>query len=245
MAKGELDGQVAAVTGAAAGIGNAIAGLFAAHGARACLLDIDGGAAEAAAERLGGDAVAVQADVTDEASVIAARDRIVETCGRVDILVNNAGIYPHDSLDDMTVASWDRVFDVNAKSVFLATRAFGDPMRKAGYGRIVSIVTVDAYIPKPTMAHYAASKAAVASLIKTFALEFAPDGVLVNGVSPGAVATERAKSEDWLPKRIREIPLGRAAEPEDIGEIVLFLASPRNRFVVGETIVASGGAVMI
>ena len=245
MAKGEFNGQVAAVTGAAAGIGNAIARLLAASGARVCVLDIDGGAAEAAAAHLGGDAVAIQADVTDEPSVIAARDKIVETCGRVDILVNNAGIYPHDSLDDMTVASWDRVFDVNAKSVFLATRAFGEPMRKAGYGRIVSIVTVDAYIPKPTMAHYAASKAAVASLIKTFALEFAPDGVLVNGVSPGAVATDRAKSEDWLPKRIREIPLGRAAEPEDIGEIVLFLASPRNRFVVGETVVASGGAVMI
>ncbi len=162
MAKGELDDQVAVVTGAAAGIGNAIAGLFAAHGARVCVIDIDGAAATVAAHELGIDAVAVQADVTDEPSLIAARDKIVETCGRVDILVNNAGVYPHDTLDEMTVASWNRVFDVNAKSVFLATRAFGGRMRKAGYGRIVSIVTVDAYIPKPAMGHYAASKAAVA-----------------------------------------------------------------------------------
>jgi 3-oxoacyl-[acyl-carrier protein] reductase len=245
MAKGELNGQVAAVTGAAAGIGNAIARLLADHGARVCLIDIDGAAAEAAAQAMGGDALAVTADVTDEASVTAARDRVLETCGRVDILINNAGIYPQETFDDMTVASWDRVFDINAKSVFLCTRAFGRPMRKAGYGRVVSIVTIDAYVGKPTMPHYAASKAAVASLVKTFALDFAPDGVLVNGVSPGAVATERAKSQDWLPKRIAEIPIRRAAEPADIAEIVLFLASPRNRFVVGETIVASGGALML
>ena len=245
MAQGELAGQVAAVTGAAAGIGNAIARVLAGHGARICLIDIDAKAVDAAAKAMGGDALAVIADVTDEASVLAARDKVIETCGRVDILVNNAGIYPHENFDQMTVESWDRVFDVNAKSVFLATRAFGEPMRKAGYGRIVSIVTIDAYIPKPTMPHYAASKAAVASLIKTFALDYAPDGVLVNGVSPGAVATERAKSQDWLPKRIAEIPLHRAAEPEDIAEVVRFLASPANRFVVGETIVASGGALMI
>jgi NAD(P)-dependent dehydrogenase (short-subunit alcohol dehydrogenase family) len=245
MAKGEFDGQVAAVTGAAAGIGNAIAKLLAAHGARICLIDIDGAAAQTAAKAMGGDTLAVVADVTDEVSVTAARDRVLETCGQVDILINNAGIYPQETIDDMTVASWDRVFDVNAKSVFLCTRAFGEPMRKAGYGRIVSIVTIDAYIAKPTMPHYAASKAAVASLIKTFALDFAPDGVLVNGVSPGAVATERAKSQDWLPKRIAEIPVRRAAEPEDIAEVVRFLASPRNRFVVGETIVASGGALML
>jgi 3-oxoacyl-[acyl-carrier protein] reductase len=245
MAKGELDGQVAVVTGAAAGIGNAVARVLQAHGARACLLDIDGAAAETAAKAMGGDTLAVACDVTDEASVLAARDKVMAACGRIDILVNNAGIYPHENFDQMTVESWDRVFDVNAKSVFLCTRAFAAPMRKAGYGRIVSIVTVDAYIPKPTMPHYAASKAAVASLIRTFALDYAPDGVLVNGVSPGAVATERAKSDDWLPKRIAEIPLKRAAEPEDIAEVVRFLASPSNRFIAGETVVASGGAIMV
>jgi len=244
MAQGELAGQVAVVTGGAAGIGNAIARVLASHGARICLLDIDAKAVEAAARAMADQTMALTCDVTDEASVLSARDRVLEDCGRVDILINNAGIYPHETIDQMTVRSWDRVFDVNAKSVFLCTRAFGEPMRRAGYGRIVSIVTIDAYIPKPTMPHYAASKAAVASLIKTFALDYAPDGVLVNGVSPGAVATERAKSQDWLPKRIAEIPIHRAAEPEDIAEVVRFLASPSNRFVVGETIVASGGAVM-
>ena len=163
----EFEGQVAAVTGAAAGIGNAIARRLADQGARVCLIDIDADAVNAAASQIGADAVAITADVTDEHAVTAARDAVLHACGGVDVLVNNAGIYPHETLDEMTVASWDRVFDVNAKSVFLMTRAFGEPMRRAGYGRVVSIVTIDAYVAKPTMPHYAASKAAVASLVKT------------------------------------------------------------------------------
>ncbi len=245
MTTNEFDGQVAVVTGAAAGIGNAIARLLGERGARVCLVDIDHDAAEAEARDIGNGALAIAADVTDETAVNAARDAVLNDCRRVDILINNAGIYPQETFDEMTVESWDRVFDVNAKSVFLMTRAFGKPMRQAGYGRVVCIVTVDAYTAKPTLPHYAASKAAAASLVKTFAKDFAPDGVLVNGVSPGAVATERAKSQDWLAKRLPEIPVGYAAEPADIGEVVLFLASPRNRYVVGETVIASGGLLML
>ena len=100
-------------------------------------------------------------------------------------------------------------------------------------------------MPKPTLAHYAAAKAGVVSLTKSLAAELAPHQVLVNGVSPGAIATETAKSQDWLPKRIPMIPVARAAEPEDISEVILFLASKRNRFIVGETVVANGGMLMI
>ena len=95
------------------------------------------------------------------------------------------------------------------------------------------------------MPHYAASKAAVLSLVKTFAQELGPHGIMVNGVSPGPIATERAKSEGWLAKHIPHIPLGRAGEPEDIAEVVAFLASPANRFVTGETVIASGGITMV
>ncbi len=137
------------------------------------------------------------------------------------------------------------MFAINARGPFLAMRAFMDPMIEAGYGRMVSIVTTDSYIAKLNMPHYSASKAALLNIIKTYALELAPHNVLVNGVSPGAVATERAKSEGWLTKSIPNIPLQRAAEPEDIAEVVAFLASPANRFVTGETVIASGGAVMI
>ena len=187
----------------------------------------------------------IACDVTSETALDEAWDKIVAQFTGVDVLVNNAGIYPHASLRDITIAQWEHVFDVNTKSMFLTTRTFCDIMAERGYGRIVSIVTTDAYQAKPTMAHYAASKAAVANLVKTFALELAPSQVLVNGVSPGAIATERAKSQSWLKERIKEIPLGHAAEPEDMAEVVLFLASPRNRFITGETVIASGGATMI
>ena len=245
MSEAEFGGRVAVVTGGAAGIGFAISTLLAERGARVCLVDIDEGAMARAAENLGGGARGYKADITSEAEVEAARDAILADFGKVDVLVNNAGIYPHATIEEVTVAGWDEMFDVNAKGMFLVTRAFMDAMIGARYGRVVSIVTNDIYIPKPSMPHYAASKAAVASLIKTFALELAPHQVLCNGVSPGAVATERAKSQSWLAERIPLIPVGHAAEPADIAEVVAFLASDRNRFVTGETVIANGGFSMI
>ncbi len=240
-----LAGQVAAVTGGAQGIGRAIADRLAADGAKVWLLDFDGDAAARAASEFGNLGAGHATDVSDEASLIDARDAILAADGRIDILINNAGLYPAATTRELKIADWDRVFDVNCKGVFLASRVFMEPMITAGYGHIVSIVTVDAYVAKPNMPHYAASKAAVLSLVRTFAQELAPHGIMVNGVSPGAIATERAKSEGWLTKHIPNIPVGRAGEPSDIAEVVAFLASPANRFVTGETVVASGGMVMV
>ncbi len=240
-----LQGQVAAVTGAAQGIGFAIAQRLHAAGAQVCLLDLDLDAATVAAHTLGEGAGAFQVDVTDESSLLRVRDEVVSRHGRTDILVNNAGVYPHETTRQITVESWNQVFAINARGPFLAMRAFMDVMIEAGYGRMVSIVTTDSYIAKPNMPHYAASKAALLSIIRTYAADLAPHNVLVNGVSPGAVATERAKSQGWLARAIPDIPVQRAAEPADIAEVVAFLASPANRFVTGETVVASGGAVMI
>jgi 3-oxoacyl-[acyl-carrier protein] reductase len=244
----EFKGQVAAVTGGAVGIGFAICKLLAQRGAQVCILDLDEGKAVEAAKKLGEwglEGRAYKVDVTKENTIQAARDAILKDFGHVEVLVNNAGIYPQASLREITIEGWDQMFDVNAKSVLLTTRTFMDPMIEKKYGRIVTIGTIDAYNPKPTTPHYAASKAAVLSLIKTFAAELAPHQVLCNGVSPGAVATERAKASDWLPKRLPLIPLGRAAEPEDMAEYVVFLASNRNRFMTGETVIASGGFTMI
>ncbi|MGH6954244.1 MAG: SDR family NAD(P)-dependent oxidoreductase [Alphaproteobacteria bacterium] len=245
---GMFASQVAAVTGGAQGIGFAISRLLAERGAAVCLLDTDEGRtaeAVAALEKLGAKARGYRMDVTREPEVLAARDALLGDFGRCDVLINNAGIYPHATIREITVEAWDRMFDVNAKGAFLVTRAFMEPMIAQRYGRVVCIVTNDAYIAKPTLPHYAASKAALLSLIKTFAWELAPHQVLVNGVSPGAVATERAKSQSWLKERIPNIPVRRAAEPEDLAEVVLFLASPRNRFIVGETVIANGGFSMI
>jgi 3-oxoacyl-[acyl-carrier protein] reductase len=243
----EFEGQVAVVTGAASGIGRAIAALFLRRGARVAILDVnEKGLAEAERSLEGGERLlCVRSDVSDTNALREARKRILGRFEQVDILVNNTGIYPYLSLSEMSAEEWDRVFAVNTRSAMLATQTFMSDMISRRYGRVVCIVTEDAYVAKPKLAHYAASKAAVASLVKSFALELAPHGVFVNGVSPGAVATERAKNMDWFAPRIAQIPCGYAAEPEDIAEVVLFLASRRNRYIVGETVVANGGTAMI
>lgn len=248
MSEAEFGGQVAVVTGGAAGIGFAISRLLTERGATVCLLDVNKQAMDDAVAKLnkaGGKAKGYVADVTKEDTLQKARDEILKEFKRTDVLVNNAGIYPKATLKEITVEGWNKMFDINALGMLLTTRTFMDQMISQKYGRIVSIITNDAYIAKPTTPHYAASKAAVLSLTKTFAAELGPHEVIVNGVSPGAVATERAKGEGWIPQRIPLIPVRRAAEPEDIAEVVLFLASKRNRFVVGETVVANGGFTML
>jgi 3-oxoacyl-[acyl-carrier protein] reductase len=247
MSESEFGGQVAVVTGGAEGIGFAISALLAERGARVCILDVDAAAMEDALERLSnvGSISAYQADVTDESAILAARDAILAEHGQVDALVNNAGIYPHATIREITEESWDRVFDVDVKGVFLCMRAFMDAMIEKRYGRMVTIVSEDAYMAKPAIGHYAAAKASLVSLIKTFALELAPHQVLCNGLSPGPVAVERAKGQAWLAEQIPQIPVLRAAEPEDMAEYVAFLASGRNRFMTGETIVANGGHIMV
>jgi 3-oxoacyl-[acyl-carrier protein] reductase len=248
MSDGEFAGQAAVVTGAARGLGRAVSTLLAARGATVFMADVDGERVTAAAAELtatGARVVPCHADVTDEASLRGLREVVLDRAGRIDVLVNNAGGWRYAAIRDITTEDWDWTFAVNLKSVLLAARAFMDDMIAARYGRIVNVASNDAYVPKPTLAHYAAAKAGVVSLTKSLAAELAPHQVLVNGVSPGAIATETAKSQDWLPKRIAMIPVARAAEPEDISEVILFLASKRNRFIVGETVVANGGMLMI
>ncbi len=247
MAEKEFEGQTAVVTGGANGLGFAIARLLAERGAKIALWDIDKDTLRQAKERLtqqGAEVRTYEADVTDEASIRRARDAVLKDFGNVQVLVNNAGIYPHATLREITPEAWKRMFDVNTLSMLLVSRAFVDNMAAQKYGRIVTIVSEDAYIPKPTIAHYGASKAALLPLIRTFALEQAPNQILVTGVAPGPIATDRAKGQSWLAEHTKQIPLGRAAEPDDIAEVAAFLGSKRNRFVTGETVIASGGRYM-
>ncbi len=245
----EFEGQVGIVTGGADGIGYAISRMIAQRSGSVAIWDVNPDGGKRAAERIGQETgakvKAYAVDVTNEKNVLSARDATMSDFGRADLLVNNAGIYPFENLREITEGSWDHVFGVNTKGVFFVTRAFMDPMIKQNYGRVVTIVTEDAYIAKPTLPHYAASKTALLSLIKTFAKELGPHEIICTGVAPGPVATERAKGQSWLAPRIPTIPVKRAAEPEDIAEVVLFLGSKRNRFVVGETVVANGGCYMI
>jgi NAD(P)-dependent dehydrogenase (short-subunit alcohol dehydrogenase family) len=243
----ELTGQMALVTGAGRGLGRAIATRLARAGAGVHMVDRDRGTVETAAATLSGQGLAVfphEADVTDEAALSRLRHAIMQTSERLDILVNNAGGWHHARYDEITIEDWRWTFDTNVLSVLLCTRSFADLMIARRYGRIVNIASVDAHRGKPTLPHYAAAKAAVVSLTRSLAEELAPHQVLVNAVSPGGIATEAAKAQNWLAESIPKVPVRRAAEPEDIAEVVAFLASPFNRFVVGETVIASGGALM-
>jgi NAD(P)-dependent dehydrogenase (short-subunit alcohol dehydrogenase family) len=236
-----FSGRVALVTGASGGNGAAVAELFAARGAAVAATDLCEAGLAPLARRglltLTGDLTAAE----DCARVVAATQA---RCGRLDILVNVAGDYTKAPIETMSADAWRAMFDVNLTSTFEMMRAVLAPMRAAGGGRIVNIASIDAYLPKPTLVHYAAAKAGVVSLTRSFAEAYAREQILVNGVAPGPVATPRAKREEWLEAQRDKCPLGRVAEPEDIAEIVAFLASDANRCITGETIVASCGMLM-
>lgn len=244
----EFANQIAVITGAARGLGFAVAKLLASRGAAVVMVDRDGEKVAEAAAGLGQhgfSAEAIAADVTDQSAVDVLAARLEQAHGGADILVNNAGGWRYGSMQEITAEDWDWTFDVNLRSVLLTSRALVPGMIARGGGRIVNVASTDAYVAKPALMHYAAAKAGVVSVTKSLALELAPRNILVTGVSPGAIATETAKGQSWLAKRIESIPLRRAAEPEDIAEVIAFLASRRNRFVVGETVVANGGMYMV
>jgi 3-oxoacyl-[acyl-carrier protein] reductase len=246
--RGEFADQIAVVTGAARGLGRACATLLCERGASVYLADLDHEAvADTAKDLLGRGLSAhpVTVDIADEAAVARLRDEIASRSGgRLDVLVNNAGGWRHGSVRDTTLADWDWTFRTNLLGAFVTTRGLMDLMVERGYGRIVNVASSDAHRAKPTLPDYAAAKAALVNLTMTFAEELAPSGVLVNAVSPGAIATETATQQAWFAKRVKTIPVGRGAEPEDIAEVILFLASPRNRYVVGETVKVNGGSLI-
>lgn len=245
----EFDGQVAVVTGAAQGLGFAVARALASEGAKVFMVDLNGqqlakSAAALSDEKL--DVIALAIDAADPFELTKLRAAIVRDAGaRLDVLVNNAGGWRYARTLEITKADWDWTFRVNVDTMFFCTQALVDLMIARSYGRIVNVASTDAYRPKPTLPHYAAAKAAVVSLTKTLGEEFAPHEVLVNAVSPGAMLTETAKGQSWLAERIKQIPLKRAAEPSEVADLIQFMASPRNRFMVGETVIANGGILMV
>ena len=242
----EFSGRTVLITGAAQGLGREIGQMFHDHGARIILVDIDKRVQQTAEDIDSGTTTAIGkiADLTDDTSVSSLRDAVVQEFGHIDTLINNAGTYAPHAIRDISGSDFDKRIAINLKTVFLTTQAFMDSLSSTQSGRVVNIASADAYRPKVTNAPYAAAKAGVISLTKSFAAELAPN-VLVNGVSPGPIATDTAKTQGWLEKAINHHPLGYAAVPQDIGRVVLFLASPSNRFMNGETIVVNGGTIMI
>jgi 3-oxoacyl-[acyl-carrier protein] reductase len=228
----------ALVTGAGQGIGYGIAKRLTADGYHVYATDYDQELAEAAAGKLGG--TALRLDVGDPQSVKDAAAKVPA----LSVLVNSAGIYPWSPLLGISVEEFDRVFAVNVRGNLLCMQAFHPQLAADGRGAIVNITSMSALIPAVGVGSYAASKAAAAMLIQQAAIEFAPDGIRVNGVAPGSVQTEgtnRAIAEGEEPQKAPFIPLGRLAGPADMAGVVSFLASEDAGYVTGQNIVVDGG----
>jgi NAD(P)-dependent dehydrogenase (short-subunit alcohol dehydrogenase family) len=249
----EFDGKVALVTGAARGIGAAVAAALAGAGASVLLADLPASDGAATAEKLraaGGRAEFVAADVTRDAEEMVAA--AVNAFGGLDILVNNAGIFYNADALTASYAEWHKAFDVIFNGTLHCSRAAGKVMVAQGRGgRIVNISSVNAFLGMAQSSHYNTAKGAVDQLTRCLAVEWAPHGILVNSVAPGYVDTimsvvdgvnelETEGFQEFYVRR-RRIPLARAAQPEEIADAVLFLASDRCTYITGHTLVVDGG----
>jgi 3-oxoacyl-[acyl-carrier protein] reductase len=250
----KLPDAVAIVTGAGSGIGQATACVLAHAGCRLVIADIDAGRAEATANELqaaGFNVIAVPTDVSSRADAQRLADIALEQFGAIDILANIAGLYPSALVADMDEQDWDRVFGVNIKGVFNCCQAVIPTMMSNRRGKIVNIASVDGMRPgnRPGLSgygnsHYCASKGAVLTFTKSLAAEMAPYNVNVNALSPGWVATETALSGGRFEAGLKQVPLGRGAQPEEVAQIILFLVSEAASFMTGGNLVFSGGSVM-
>jgi 3-oxoacyl-[acyl-carrier protein] reductase len=245
----ELEGKVAIVTGAAQGIGRAIAETLAKAGADVAVVDRDvAHAAEAVAAitRLGRRGLAVKANVAEWTDVQAMVEQVMAELGRIDILVNNAGITRDSLLLRMKEEDWNMVLDVNLTGTFHGTKAVLPVLMKQRGGAIVNIASVVGVMGNAGQANYAASKAAVIGLTKTVAREYASRAVTVNAVAPGFIDTAMTHGlvGDAREALIKQIPLGRLGTPNDVAEAVRFLVSPAAAYITGHVLHVNGGMLM-
>lgn len=243
-----LAGRVCVVTGGGSGIGRAIALSFASFGARVAVLDRNASAAEACAAeivQLGAEAVAIACDVSDPASVQAAAERSAAALGPCTILVNNAGVLRPGPLDTLTLAEWNGMLAINLTGYFLCAQAFGQQMRAAGGGAMVHTASIAASHPTSFGGAYSVAKAGIVSLSQQLAIEWGSLGIRSNSVSPGLTMTPMTEAAYTRPgtaeRRNLAIPAGRVAEPQDIADAVLFLASPRSAYITGVDLLVDGG----
>jgi 3-oxoacyl-[acyl-carrier protein] reductase len=248
-----LKDQVALITGASSGIGRATAEAMAREGARVGVnyLKNKSGAEQAveAIRKAGGEALAIHADVTSAADVQAMVAAMRKQWGRIDILINNAGdLLARRSLPDMTEEYWDQIMALNLKSAFLCVKAVWEEMVARKSGCIVNVTSIAGRNGGgPGAAAYAAAKGGLLTYTKGLAKELAPQGVRVNAIAPGVIATpyhERYSPPELFQKYILTIPMGRAGTSEEIADVIVFLASPASRYMTGETVEVNGGQWM-
>jgi 3-oxoacyl-[acyl-carrier protein] reductase len=242
---------VAIVTGAGGGLGGGICTCLAAAGAAVACVDRDAERAEEVARRIvaeGGRALTARADVSDPDSVSAVAERVVAELGGVDVLVNNAAIYPRRDWTEITPQEWDEVHRTNLRGYFVCARAVFDSMLARGGGRIVNVSSVTFFIGLSHLLDYVSSKGGVIGFTRALAREIGPSGVTVNAIAPGAFPTDAEKIHpdpqaynQWV---LDQQSLKRRGRPEDVGNLVVFLASDAASFITGQTILIDGGWAM-
>lgn len=244
----DLQGRVALVTGAARGIGRAIADSLAANGASVVYSDID-----SAEEAAGGRGTVIRMDVSDPTDVDAGISRILQDFGQLDLLVNNAGVNSLEkrvTIDQFDLAEWDRILAVDLRGLFLMSRAASRLMIQRRSGRIINIASVAGLVPLRLQSAFVAAKAGVVNLTRSMALELGPHGILVNGIAPGSILTEGTqklfygedgKYRDSATVLLAHIPLGRPGTPEEVAHAALFLAAPESSYVNGAILTVDGG----
>ena len=245
-----IEGRVAIITGASAGIGRGIAQIFAQEGAKIVAASRNIEAGERLVQEIrdaGGDAIFVVADISRKLDNEKVATAALERFGRIDILIHNAGIFWEVMLDDMTEDDWDRCHNLNLKGTLFSTQAVLPAMKRQKHGRI--LVTSSITGPKtgmPGFAHYGATKGGVNGFVRNAAVELAPHGITVNAVEPGNILTEGLADlgEDYLATMTKAIPLGRLGSPEDIAYAMAFLASDEAGWITGQTLTVDGGQTL-
>ena len=245
-ARQRLEGRRAIVTGGARGIGAESARTYAAHGARVAIIDLLAGAMADVTQAI--DGIGVEADLTDPDAARRATQSAIDALGGVDVLVNNAGILRFSPLLDITVEDWDLTFDVNVRAMLLTTQVAARAMiDQGGGGTIINMASMGGKVGSPNQAHYAASKAAVISLTRVSAMELGAHGITVNCICPGYVLTEMGaatRTPEMVAAWSSKSPLDRLAEPSDVANMALFLASDEASYCTGQALNVTGGMVM-
>lgn len=248
MADGRLEGKIALVTGAGAGIGAGIAQVLAGHGAKVYVSDVDAAAAQRSSEAVraeGGEAFELTLDVTKGQDITAAFRRIEEAHGRLDVVVNNAGLNVRADFRHLSDADWATIREVNLDGVVRIARDAFELMRKSGNASLINVASIMGHRGLRQLAGYSATKGAVSALTRALAVEYAPYGIRVNALAPGFIETaltERVLRNPMINKAlIDQTPLRRFGSPEDVANVALFLASDEAQFVTGAEIAVDGG----
>lgn len=243
---GRLDGKVAVITGGAGGMGKIHAKLFIAEGAKVVIADLSSSDGEKTAEELGEQAIFIELDVTDEENWTSLVEKTEERFGPINILVNNAGIVVSKSIQDTSLEDFRTTSRINQDGVFLGIKNIFGSMKKAGGGSIVNISSISGIVGNMNNSAYVASKFAVRGLTKAAAAEYAPHDIRVNSVHPGTIRTpmtEQPDVQEMIKKIEKQIPMQRIAEPEEISNLVLYLASDESTYSTGTEFVADGGLI--